>query len=112
MTCATILEAYEADCIVVDTMFFGALPLALGPRAERPALACVGVMPYRQPSRDTAPFGIGMQPGHGALSPVAQPLLNWLTVHGALADIQRFTRARLAEAGAPGFPGYLLDLQP
>ncbi len=109
---ATILEAYEADCIVVDTMFFGALPLALGPRAERPALACVGVMPYSQPSRDTAPFGIGMQPGHGVLSRVRNRSLNWLTVHGALADIQRFTRARLAEAGAPGVKTYLLDLQP
>ena len=74
-------------------------PLGVGPRAERPALACVGVMPYSQPSRDTAPFGIGMQPGRGALAG-AQPSLNWLTVHGALADIQRFTRARLAEAGA------------
>src|SRR6202020_1537903 len=38
--------------------------------------------------------------------------LNWLTVHVALRDIQRFTRARLAEAGAPGVKTFLLDLQP
>jgi UDP:flavonoid glycosyltransferase YjiC (YdhE family) len=30
----------------------------------------------------------------------------------ALRDIQRFTRARLAEAGAPGVKTFLLDLQP
>ena len=41
-----ILDGFAADCIVVDTMFLGALPLALGPRAARPALACIGVMPY------------------------------------------------------------------
>ncbi len=108
----TILEAYTADCIVVDTMFLGAIPLALGPRADRPALACVGVMPLSQPSRDTAPFGIGMQPGHGPLSRLRNRTLNWLTVHGALADMQRFTRARLAEAGAPRVKTFLLDLQP
>ncbi len=109
---ATILEAYDADCIVVDSMFLGALPLGLRSRAERPALACVGVMPYSQPSRDTAPFGIGMQPGRGALSRLRNRSLNWLTVHGVLADIERFTRARLAEAGAPGVKTSLLDLQP
>ena len=69
-------------------------------------------MPYSQPSRDTAPFGIGMQPGRGPLSRLRNRSLNWLTVHGALADIERFTRARLAEAGAPGVKTYLLDLQP
>ena len=58
-----ILERFAADCIVVDSMFFGALPLALGPRAARPALACVGVMPYPSNSRDTAPFGVAFQPG-------------------------------------------------
>jgi MGT family glycosyltransferase len=108
----TILESYDADCIVVDSMFLGALPLGVRPRAERPALACVGVMPYSQPSRDTAPFGIGLQPGRGALSRLRNRSLNWLTVHGVLADIERFTRARLAEAGAPGVKTSLLDLQP
>ena len=31
-----ILEDFAADCMVVDSMFFGALPLALGPRADGP----------------------------------------------------------------------------
>ena len=39
--------------------------------------------------------------------------MNWATEHFVLADIQRFARHRLAEAGAPGgFPGYFVDLQP
>ena len=31
-----ILDGFAADCVVVDTMFFGALPLALAPRAGAP----------------------------------------------------------------------------
>ena len=108
----TILEAFAADCVVVDSMFLGAIPLSLRPRSSRPAVACVGVMPYSQPSRDTAPFGIGMQPGRGPLARLRNRTLNWLAVHVAVADIERFTRARLAEAGAPGVKTPLLDLQP
>ena len=63
-----ILSRFPADVIVVDTMFFGALPLALGPRADRPALATIGVMPLAVGSRDTAPFGVALQPGHGRRS--------------------------------------------
>jgi UDP:flavonoid glycosyltransferase YjiC (YdhE family) len=94
-------------------MFFGALPLALAPRASRPALACVGVMPYASNSRDTAPFGVAFQPGTGPLRRLRNATMNWSTEHVVLADIQRFARRRLAEAGATdGFPGYFVDLQP
>ncbi len=107
-----VLEGFAADCIVVDTMFFGALPLALGPRSARPALACVGVMPYASNSRDTAPFGVAFQPGSGPLHRLRNATMNWATEHFALADIQRFARRRLAEAGSAGFSGYFIDLQP
>jgi UDP:flavonoid glycosyltransferase YjiC (YdhE family) len=108
-----ILERFPPDCIVVDSMFFGALPLALGPRAGRPALACVGVMPYPSNSADTAPFGVAFQPGTGPLRRLRNATMNWATEHVVLSDIQRFARRRLAEAGSPaGFPGYFVDLQP
>jgi UDP:flavonoid glycosyltransferase YjiC (YdhE family) len=106
-----ILEGFAADCVVVDCMFFGALPLALGPREARPALACIGVMPYASSSRDTAPFGVGFQPGHGPLHRARNVVLNWATEHVVMADIGRFARSRLAEAGSPGFEGYVVDLQ-
>jgi UDP:flavonoid glycosyltransferase YjiC (YdhE family) len=110
-----ILGAFAADCIVVDSMFFGALPLALGPRPDRPALACIGAMPYTSNSRDTAPFGVALQPGTGPLLRVRNATMNWATEHFALSDIQRFARRRLAEAGSggsAGFSGYFIDLQP
>ena len=108
-----ILGGMAADCIVVDSMFFGALPLALGPRPARPSLACVGVMPYPSNSRDTAPFGVAFQPGSGPLRRVRNATMNWATEHVVLSDIQRFARRRLAEAGSSGgFSGYFVDLQP
>ena len=107
-----ILEHDTVDCIVVDSMFLGALPLALGPRRDRPGLACVGVMPYASNSRDTAPFGVAFQPGTGPLRRLRNGALNLATEHVVLRDIQRFARRRLAEAGAAGFPGYFVDLQP
>ncbi len=107
-----ILDGFAADCVVVDTMFLGALPLALGPRTARPALACIGVMPYAARSRDTAPFGVAFQPGRGPLSRVRNRVMNWAAPHVVLADIQHFAHRRLAETGAPRFRGYVVDLAP
>lgn len=110
-----ILAERPTDAVVFDSMFLGALPLALGPRDERPVLVCVGVMPYPARSRDTAPFGVSLQPGSGPVARARNLALNWITEHGALADIQRFARHRLDEAGAPQrgrFPGYFIDLPP
>jgi hypothetical protein len=72
-------------------------------------------MPYAASSRDAAPFGVGLQPGKGPLARARNRFMNWATEHGALADIQRFARHRLAETGvADGgrFPGYFVDLPP
>ncbi len=69
-------------------------------------------MPYPSCSRDTAPFGVAFQPGTGPLRRMRNVAMNWATEHGALADIGRFARRRLAEAGVDGFPGYFIDLQP
>jgi UDP:flavonoid glycosyltransferase YjiC (YdhE family) len=107
-----IVEGFAPDCIVVDSMFLGALPYALGPRTARPALACIGVMPYVARSRDCATFGTGLQPGSGPASRVRNRLLNWATEHVGMRDIQRFARRQLAEAGSAGFRGYVIDLQP
>lgn len=71
-----ILDGFPAGCIVVDTMFLGALPLALGARNARPALACVGVMPYASSSRDAAPFGVAFQPGSGPLHRLRNVTMN------------------------------------
>jgi MGT family glycosyltransferase len=109
---ARILETFPADVIVVDTMFFGAWPLALGPRAGRPALACIGVMPYAANSRDTAPFGAAWQPGQGLVFRARNRLLNVIAGHVVLGDINRLANRCLTESGSPRFKGSTMDLMP
>ena len=108
-----ILGPDAADCIVVDSMFFGALPLALGqrhgpPRAglrRRHALSLV--QPRHRSLRGRLPAR------HGSAAPGAQrgdelgspSTARWRTSSASPAS-------RLAEAGAAGFPGYFIDLQP
>jgi UDP:flavonoid glycosyltransferase YjiC (YdhE family) len=107
-----ILDGFAADAIVVDTMFLGALPLALGPREGRPLLAVVGVMPYTCASRDTAPFGAAMQPGTDPLRRARNTVMNWFPGRVVLRDIQRLAQRCLAETGSPPFDGWLMDLVP
>jgi UDP:flavonoid glycosyltransferase YjiC (YdhE family) len=107
-----LLTTFPADVLVVDPMFFGALPLALGPRAARPALAVIGVMPLTVCSRDAATFGAALQPGSGPLHRLRNVAMNWATEHVVMADIQRLAHRKLAECGAPPFRGYFVDLQP
>ena len=53
----SILDGFAADCIVVDSMFLGALPLALGPRAAR------RIPVGRQPQREAHRSGWSGRPG-------------------------------------------------
>jgi UDP:flavonoid glycosyltransferase YjiC (YdhE family) len=107
---SAILRDFAAEVIVADTMFVGAFPFALGPRALRPAVVCIGVLPLAVTSRDTAPFGAALQPGTTALLHVRNAVLNWATEHVVLRDIQRLAQRRLAETGAPPFTGFFMDL--
>jgi MGT family glycosyltransferase len=107
-----ILATYEADVIVIDPMFFGALPLALGPRLDRPALAVIGVMPLTVCSRDAAPFGLAAQPGTTPVHRLRNVTVAWAAEHIVMRDIQRLAQRCLAECGSPPFSGYFIDLQP
>jgi len=105
-----ILSDFAADAIVADTMFLGAFPFALRPRSLRPAVVCIGVLPLAMTSRDTAPFGVALQPGTTALPRLRNATLNWVTEHIVLRDIQMLAQRRLAETGSPPFTGYFIDL--
>jgi UDP:flavonoid glycosyltransferase YjiC (YdhE family) len=93
-------------------MFIGALPLGLGRRTQAPGLVCIGVSPLATTSRDTAPFGVAMQPGSGAAYRLRNAALNWTTEHIVLRDIGQFARQRLAETGSPPIAGYFVDIPP
>jgi len=107
---SAILVDFPADVIVADTMFVGAFPFAQRPRPLRPAVVCIGVVPLAVTSRDTAPFGVALQPGTTPLLHLRNAALNWVTEHVVLRDIQRLAQRRLAETGSPPFSGFFVDL--
>ncbi len=59
---AALLQRHPADLVLSDNLFLGVLPFLLGPRAERPAIACCGVTPLFTSRDDGAPNGPGLPP--------------------------------------------------
>jgi MGT family glycosyltransferase len=50
-----ILRTRSIDLVLIDTLFFGALPLLLGPRSKRPPVVCCGVNPMFLTGIDAGP---------------------------------------------------------
>lgn len=61
-----VLRNFPADAIVGDDMFFGLLPLLLGPRANRPAVLVCGTSVLHWRREDKAPLFIGLPPAETA----------------------------------------------
>jgi UDP:flavonoid glycosyltransferase YjiC (YdhE family) len=57
-----VLQHFPADVIVADDFFFGALPMLLGPRSERPPIVMLGTMSLHLSRDDGAPFFAGLPP--------------------------------------------------
>ena len=57
-----VLKDFPADAIVADDMFFGLLPMLLGPRAKRPMVVSCGTSILHWRREDKAPLFIGLPP--------------------------------------------------
>jgi UDP:flavonoid glycosyltransferase YjiC (YdhE family) len=57
-----ILRKFPADVMVGDDMFFGVLPMLLGPRLARPPIALCGTSFLHWPREDGAPNFLGLPP--------------------------------------------------
>jgi UDP:flavonoid glycosyltransferase YjiC (YdhE family) len=60
------LEEFPADVVVGDDMFFGALPMLLGPRAQRPPVVLCGTSFLHWSREDGAPNFLGLPPARTA----------------------------------------------
>ena len=56
------LRAFPASVVIGDDMFFGTLPLLLGPRAERPTIVLCGTSILHCARPDRAPAFLGLPP--------------------------------------------------
>jgi MGT family glycosyltransferase len=59
---AAALAARPADVILTDPVFMGTKVLLGYPRTRRPAVVMCSIIPLPIPSRDTAPYGVGLPP--------------------------------------------------
>jgi UDP:flavonoid glycosyltransferase YjiC (YdhE family) len=59
-TLETILQTFPADLILTDTLFAGVLPFLLGARAQRPAIAAMGITCPPLKRDDGAPMWRGL----------------------------------------------------
>jgi UDP:flavonoid glycosyltransferase YjiC (YdhE family) len=57
-----VLRDFPADVIVGDDIFFGVLPMLLGPRASRPSIALCGTSFLHCRREDGAPHFLGLAP--------------------------------------------------
>ncbi|MCC8935526.1 glycosyltransferase family 1 protein [Bradyrhizobium sp. Arg68] len=57
-----VLQKFPADVILGDDMFFGLLPMLLGPRLKRPPIALCGTSLLHWPREDGAPNFLGLPP--------------------------------------------------
>jgi MGT family glycosyltransferase len=98
------------DAIIADYGFFGVIPFLLGDPASRPPILQYTPTPLMLSSRDTAPNGLGLQPGSGRLSRLRNRALTLLSHHVVLRESQRATNAMLEALGVRRLPTFLLDV--
>ncbi|BEP50114.1 glycosyltransferase [Variovorax paradoxus] len=105
----SILEEFEADAIVVDTMFCGTFPLLLGPRDKRPAVVAIGISALPLSSCDTAFFGTALPPSSTPEGRARNRAMNANLKQAMFGEVQRHFDGLLARSGLPALPEFFVD---
>jgi Glycosyl transferases, related to UDP-glucuronosyltransferase len=94
------------DVVVTESMFFGAALLASRPRAERPAIVTLGIVPLSVDDPDVAPFGLGIPPLPGPFGRLRNAFLRFTSEKIVFAPILAAARdaAREALGHVPDLP--------
>jgi MGT family glycosyltransferase len=74
--------------------------------------ACLSVLPGSIPSRDTAPYGLGILPGKHFVAKVRNRVLNTLTQHIVLRDLTTYANQVRKSLGLAPLNGPLLSAMP
>ena len=98
----TVLIDFHADVLVGDTI---AVALSFKSEIERLPCATISLLPLSLPSRDTAPFGLGLLPGKNLITKTRNRLLNFLTYHVLLHDVTTYANNVRRELGLEPLDG-------
>ncbi|MEZ0448578.1 nucleotide disphospho-sugar-binding domain-containing protein [Cellulomonas sp. ICMP 17802] len=101
-----LVSAERPDVVVMDNAF-----LAGGIAARRYGLPSVlfSVSPLAISSKDTAPFGMGLQPPRTGFDGLRYRLLEWFTRNVVFRDVQKVAERVVRDAGQPVPDGFFLD---
>lgn len=97
------------DAILVESMFIGAVGLLARPRAERPAIVNLGIIPLGVTSRDTAPFGLGILPKPGILGRIRNAMLDLFTKKVIFGGVQKEAEQIILEATGQKLDGFFMS---
>ena len=92
------LAAEHTDAVLAEALFTGVIPLLETPRTDRPLIVCLGIVPLSIPSRDTAPFGLGITPMGGPIGRIRNAVLQFVADKSIFAAVNTYGDARMAEA--------------
>jgi UDP:flavonoid glycosyltransferase YjiC (YdhE family) len=102
-----LLQEFPANVVVMDSAFSGILPMKL--KGKAPKSAVYGILPLMISSRDTAPFGFGMQPSSGAIGRLRNKVMNTFVQNVVFSDVQKHVNDLLDRLGAPRLQYYFMD---
>ncbi|TDC54421.1 glycosyltransferase [Jiangella ureilytica] len=94
----TAIESEHTDAVLAESLFLAAGAFATRPRATRPPLVYLGIVPLPYKSRNTAPYGLGLPPRSGPTGRLRNGALHTLAEKVVFAPVQRDWRRRTREA--------------
>ena len=104
-----IQEEFQADAILIDILFCGALPFLLGPREQRLPIVSLGITTIMMSSVDTAYFGLGLPPSSTPRARARNAALNASWQQKIFGPLQDYLNETLARLGCPPMPAFLSD---
>lgn len=100
---------FEADLVLHDTLYGGALPLLMNGQAGRPVVACLGSTVLPLARDDGAVTGLGLPPATSAAQRALYDIIGQDLAATFHAPLQARANALLAGIGCPALPCPLLD---
>lgn len=103
------IGAEHTDAVLAESMFGAAAVLSGIPRAERPLIVNLGIVPLAVKHPDVAPFGLGIRPMPGPVGRLRNAMLTAVAEKGVFAPVQRYADDLARAETGRGLDRFFLD---
>ncbi|MPZ85840.1 MAG: glycosyltransferase [Actinophytocola sp.] len=103
------IEDEPVDAMLAETLFVAAAAMLSRPRAQRPRVVNLGIVPLATRHRDVAPMGLGIPPMRGPLGRVRNAVLTMTANRLVFAPVQRVSERVFLEATGRPPGGLVMD---